>query len=161
TSLLVKPASGLESEKSLFVGPQADDMFANSWSLDGQQMVCTYQSPGGVHLVLVSNEGGTPKPISLGSGNQTNGQLSHDGKWLEYASDESGQWEVYVTTFPGAVGKWQVSRGGGTEPRWRGDDKEIYYLAPGGVINAIATSSEGTFSTGLPQPLFQFHARAQ
>src|SRR5262249_33201251 len=79
-----------------------------------------------------------------------------------YSSDESGQWEVYVTTFPGAVGKWQVSRGGGGEPRWRGDDKEIYYLAPGGVITAVLTSTqEGTFSTGPPQTLFQFHPRAQ
>jgi hypothetical protein len=100
------------------------------------------------------------KPIVVGKGNQTNGQLSHDGKWLAYASDESGQWEVYVTTFPGTVGKWQVSRGGGTEPRWRGDDKEIYYLGLGGALTAVPASSEGTFSTGQPQPLFQFHERA-
>ena len=160
TALLVKAASGLEKEKSLFVGPQADDMFPNSWSLDDRQVVCTYQSPTGMHLALVTADGGNPKPITLGKGNQTNGQISHDGKWLAYASDESGQWEVYVTTFPGLAGKWQVSRGGGTEPRWRGDDKEIYYLGLGGALTAVPASSEGTFSTGQPQPLFQFHERA-
>ena len=160
TALLVKADSGFEKEKSLFVGPQSDDMFPNSWSADDREMVCTYQSPTGIHLVIVSADSGDPKPIVVGKGNQTNGQISHDGKWLAYASDESGQWEVYVTTFPGAVGKWQVSRGGGTEPRWRGDDKEIYYLGAGSVLTAVPASSEGTFSTGQPQPLFQFHQRA-
>jgi hypothetical protein len=65
-----------------------------------------------------------------------------------------------VTTFPGAAGKWQISRGGGTEPRWRGDGKEIFYLGPTGVLTAVPVSTEGTFSTGAPTPLFQFHGRA-
>ena len=79
---------------------------------------------------------------------------------MAYASDESGNWEIYVTTFPGAVGKWQVSRGGGTEPRWRGDGKEIFYLGPTGTMTAVPVSTMGTFSTGTPAPLFQFHGRA-
>ena len=95
-----------------------------------------------------------------GTGNQGNGQISPDGKWVAYASDESGNWEIYVTTFPGGVGKWQVSRGGGTEPRWRGDGKEIFYLGPSGTMTAVAVSTVGTFSTGVPAPLFQFHGRA-
>jgi hypothetical protein len=79
---------------------------------------------------------------------------------VAYASDESGEPEIYVTTFPGAVGKWQVSRGGGTEPRWRGDGKELYYLAPGGMMTAVPVVANETFSTGTPIPLFQFHGRA-
>ena len=122
--------------------------------------MCTYQSPNGSHLSLVSLADGKSTIFNLGKGNQSNGQISHDGKWLAYASDESGQWEVYVTTFPAAAGKWQVSRGGGTEPRWRGDGKEIYYLGPGGMLTTVSVSSEGTFSTGQPVSLFQFHGRA-
>src|SRR5262249_16811893 len=111
-------------------------------------------------LDLLPVDGGDPVALFPEHAHQTNGQISPDGNWLAYASDESGDWEVYVTTFPGAVGKWQVSRGGGTEPRWRGDGKEIYYLAPGGILTAVSVSNEGTFSTGQPTPLFQFHGRA-
>jgi hypothetical protein len=104
--------------------------------------------------------GGNPTPFQVGPGSQKNGQISPDGKWVAYASDESGNWEIYVTTFPGAAGKWQISRGGGTEPRWRGDGREIFYLGPTGVLTAVPVGTEGTFSTGAPTPLFQFHGRA-
>ena len=67
-------------------------------------------------------------PFLSTKSSESNGQISPDGKWVAYASNESGDWEVYVTTFPTAAGKWQVSRGGGTEPRWRGDGKEIFYI---------------------------------
>ena len=79
---------------------------------------------------------------------------------VAYASDESGIWEIYVTSFPGAAGKWQVSRGGGTEPRWRGDGKEMFYLAPSGMLMAVAVNAGSLFATGEPAPLFQIHGRA-
>ena len=68
-------------------------------------------------------------------------------------------WEVYVTTFPNPAGKWQVSRGGGTEPRWRGDGKEIFYISPKGALTAVEISTEGTFSSGAQSVLFQMHGR--
>src|SRR5437763_16219752 len=86
--------------------------------------------------------------------------ISPDGKWVAYESDESGSWEIYVTTFPGAAGKWQVSRGGGTEPRWRGDSKGIFYLGPSGVRTAVPVSTLGTFASGSPVLLVQFSGRA-
>ena len=85
---------------------------------------------------------------------------SPDGKWVAYASDESGAWEIYVTSFPGATGKWQVSRGGGTEPRWRGDGKEIFYIATDGMLTEVPISAQGMFSTGTPAALFQIQGRA-
>ena len=160
TSLMLKATSGLEREKSVLAGPAADDIFPNSWSVDDQQILCTYQSPTGVHLLLAKPADSSSKPFLAGNGNQSNGQISHDGKWVAYTSDESGQWEVYVSTFPAGVGKWQVSRGGGTEPRWRADGKEIFYLGPSGIINTVPVSEEDTFSTGQPEPLFPFHGRA-
>jgi len=89
------------------------------------------------------------------------GQISPDGKWVAYASNESGDWEIYVTTFPTAAGKWLVSRGGGTEPRWRGDGKEIFYIGARSTLTAVPINSEGTFSTGNPTPLFRSQLRAQ
>ena len=53
--------------------------------------------------------------------------------------------------------EWQVSRGGGTEPRWRADGKEIFYIGPLGMLMAVPINSEDTFSTGMPAPLFQTH----
>ncbi len=79
---------------------------------------------------------------------------------MAYASDESGNWEIYVTSFPGAAGKWQVSRGGGTEPRWRGDGKEIFYIAPSGMLMAVPVNGADDLRDRTPAPLFQIHGRA-
>jgi Tol biopolymer transport system component len=158
--LATKPASGLEREKQLYKAPGRDDIIANSWSPDDRQVLATYQNADGSNLVLVPAAGGGSLTPFLKGHNNMNGQISPDGKWVAYASDESGEPEIYVTTFPGAVGKWQVSRGGGTEPRWRGDGKELYYLAPGGMMTAVPVVANETFSTGTPIPLFQFHGRA-
>jgi Tol biopolymer transport system component len=159
--LMLKAASGLEREKIIHQISASDDVIPNSWTPNNKRILYTHQSVSGNHLELLSADGGTPTPLLAGAtGNQSNGQISPDGKWVVYASDESGNWEIYVTTFPGAVGKWQVSRGGGTEPRWRGDGKEIFYLGPTGTMTAVAVSTVGTFSTGTATPLFQFHGRA-
>jgi len=159
-SILVKPATGLEREKQVFRVQNSDDIIPNSWAPGDQQILCTHKGLNTDHLELVPLSGGNPTPFQASSANLSNGQISPDGKWVAYASDESGNWEIYVTTFPGAAGKWQVSRGGGTEPRWRGDGKELFYLGPAGMLTAVPVSTVGTFSTGTPTPLFQFHGRA-
>jgi eukaryotic-like serine/threonine-protein kinase len=158
--LQVKPANGLEANRQLFKLDPSDDIFPNSWSPDDQHILCTLEGDSGYHLELVSAVGETSAAFENGPGNQVNGMISPDGKWVAYASDESGIWEIYVTTFPAGTGKWQVSRGGGTEPRWRGDGKEIFYISPAGVITSVPVSTVGTFSTGNPTPLFQFYRRA-
>jgi Tol biopolymer transport system component len=159
-ALFLKRATGLEREKMQFRSPSSDDTVPNSWSLDDWQILCTHQNPTGYYLELIPASGGTPTRFLSGKGSETNGQISPDGKWAVYASDESGNWEIYVTSFPGAAGKWQISRGGGTEPRWRGDGKEIFYIAPGGILTAVPASSESGFSTGTPATLFQIRGRA-
>jgi Tol biopolymer transport system component len=98
-------------------------------------------------------------PFTSSKASETNGMISPDGKRVAYASNETGEWEIYVTTFPGTQGKWQVSRGGGVEPRWQGDGKAIYYLDPKGVLTAVPLTAQGTFSAGTPSPLFPAHGR--
>jgi Tol biopolymer transport system component len=100
-------------------------------------------------------------PFLTSKASESNGMISPDGKWVAYASNESGDWEIYVTTFPTAAGKWQVSRGGGTEPRWRADGKEIFYIGAGSTLTAVPVSSAGTFAAGNPTPLFRTQLRAQ
>src|SRR5580658_1728981 len=161
-TLVLKPANGLERERRRFTIPATsmDDIIPNSWTLDDQQILFTHQVTAGEYLELIPVAGGDPTRFLTSKGSESNGQISPDGKWVVYASDESGAWEIYVTSFPGAAGKWQVSRGGGTEPRWRADGKEIFYIAPNGILMAVPVNGESIFATGTPAPLFQIHGRA-
>lgn len=168
--LFLKSATGLEKEKPLFMlvlKERLRDIRPNSWTPDSKQILCSMIGDEGgsqghrSNLVLLPASGGDPIPFLTSKADLTNGQISPDGKWVAYASNESGAWEVYVTTFPNAAGKWQVSRGGGAEPRWRGDSKEIFYIGTTGTMMAVPVAGEDTFSTGTPVPLFQVYGRAQ
>lgn len=164
TRIYLKPVRGMAPYKLIFdvrrdeTGAlQNADLVPNSWSLDDKEILCTLQPvTGGSQLVLIPASDGKMTPFLTAGSTENDGQISPDGKWVAYASNESGEWEIYVTSFPGAVGKWQVSRGGGTEPRWRGDGKEIFYIGPKATLTAVPiTIAEGTFSSGNPAPLFQ------
>jgi eukaryotic-like serine/threonine-protein kinase len=167
TEILLKQVQGLSSPTNIFQGgapgsgtQATDDLVPNSWSLDDKQLLCSYQpGGGGIRLALLPVSGGKLAPFLTTKSNQTNGQISPDGKWVAYASDESGDWEIYATSFPSGEGKWQISRGGGTEPRWRGDGKEIYYIGGKATLTAVPVNTEGGFSTGSPTPLFQTQFR--
>jgi eukaryotic-like serine/threonine-protein kinase len=162
--LMSKAASGLEPEKTVLSVKVSQDILPNSWTLDDQEILCTEflddsSSDRATGLFLVPATGGKPKLLLETRGSERTGQISPDGKWVAYASTESGDWEVYVTTFPGAAGKWQVSRGGGMEPRWRGDSKELYYVGQSGTLTAVPVSTDGSFSSGTPVPLFPLRGR--
>ena len=82
--------------------------------------------------------------------------FSPDGRFLAYQSNESGRTEVYVQSFPGPGGKWQISTAGGVEPHWRADGKELYYRAPDQKLMAVDDPDrEAAVTAGTPQPLFQ------
>ena len=63
--------------------------------------------------------------------------VSPDGKWIAFNSDESGRWEVYVAKFPEFSGKRQLSTGGGMQPLWRRDSRELFYFSPQGILMAV------------------------
>ncbi|HUB03129.1 MAG TPA: protein kinase [Terriglobales bacterium] len=159
-ALFEKPSNNLERERKIYQGNVSDDFIPNSWSPDGLHIVATHWTINHPYLVEVSVADGKETPLLSGKPNEIDGQISPDGKWMAYASDETGQWEIYVTSFPGAAGKWQVSRGGGTEPRWRGDGKELFYIASSGVLESVSVNARDVFATGTPSPLFQVHGRA-
>jgi Tol biopolymer transport system component len=161
TRIALKEAQGLQPAKVIFEMLGIDDIVPNSWSRDDKEILCTLQpAAGGSQLVLIPASGGKLVPF-LPTQTETSGQISPDGKWVAYASHESGDWEIYVTTFPSAAGKWQVSRGSGIEPRWRGDGKEIFYIGARSTLTAVPVSTEGAFSSGNPAALFQSQLRAQ
>lgn len=160
-SIFLKRTTGLEREKEALSISGTDDIIPSSWSADDQQILCSHFSSSGSRLDVLSLSSGKIASFLTSRGNQNNGMISPDGKWAAYVSDELGNPEIYITTFPAAAGRWQVSRGGGTEPRWRVDGKEIFYIDPKGMLTAVpVTISADSFATGNPTPLFQIHGRA-
>jgi Tol biopolymer transport system component len=79
-------------------------------------------------------------------------QLSPDGRFLAYQSTESGRWEIYVETFPTGGGRWQVSTGGGTYPRWNPNGKELAYLE-GPQLMVVPVETKAGFVPGAPRPV--------
>jgi len=125
------------------------------WSRDGKYMLFSK----GNELWYVSWPERVAKPLMQTKGTVRNPQFSPDGRWLAYASNETGNMEVYVSSFPSGNGKWQVSSGGGQEPKWRQDGKELFYLSAEGRMMAVAVTTGASFKAGSPVTLFQTHRR--
>ncbi len=87
--------------------------------------------------------------------NVSEGSFSPDSRWIVYVSDESGRKEVFAQSFPTAVAKWRISTEGGTQPRWRRDGKEIFYLAPDGRLMAAAVTAGSALEVASLTPLFK------
>jgi len=85
---------------------------------------------------------------------ESQGQSSPDGRWLAYASNESGRPEVYFPSFPDAGVGVQVSTNGGPQPRWRGDGQELYYLSLDPKLLAAEIITEPTLRVGTSRNLF-------
>jgi Tol biopolymer transport system component len=161
--MYLKNADGTGSEEPLF--ETKEDMFPTSWSRDGRFIA--YVNFGGQKTgrdVWVFPMTGERKPAVFLQSNfvDDEARFSPDGKWMSYSSNESGQREIYVRPFPGPGGKWQVSTGGdaGFRSFWRGDGKEIYYLAADGKMMAAEVNANGgTFSVGMVKPLFEATSR--
>ena len=99
---------------------------------------------------------GKPKPIVHTAFNESDGDISPDGRWLAYLSDESGRSEVYVQPLDGSSGRWQISNtsGGGWSPEWSADGKELFYLTSNGDLMVSVISPGQTFQNGVPRKLF-------
>ena len=86
---------------------------------------------------------------------ESSGQISPDGRWVAYVSDESGRQEIYVRPFPGPGGKWQVSIEGGAEVAWSPKGNELFYRSAGQRMMAVDVQTQPTFSAGKPHLLFE------
>jgi hypothetical protein len=86
--------------------------------------------------------------------NETQSQISPDGRFIAYASDESGRFEVYVQTFPTLGQKWQASAKGGADPRWRGDGRELFYVSSDRKLMAVDVEPGHPTRYGVPRELF-------
>ena len=160
--LYQKLASGA-GDARLLLKTTAGDKYATSSSQDGRFLLYTAKDPEtkGDLWVLPLQGDRKPIPFLRTKFNEGSGQFSRDGRWIAYTSDESGSDEIYVREFSSgsaqgdAGDKWLISKGGGTDPRWRGDGKELFYVAPDGEFMSVNTSAKPIFKAGAPRPLFQ------
>jgi Tol biopolymer transport system component len=160
--LYQKSSSGAGAEELLLEDKL--DKSPASWSPDGRFIL--YESFGGptggdVFVLPLFGER-KPYPLIQTQFNDIPSQFSPDGRWVAYFSNESGKYEVYVVPFPVLSGKWQISKAGGSDPRWSHNGAEIFYLAPDNKLMAVAVNGRGaSFETGAVKPLFEIRgARA-
>ena len=159
--LYTKNADGGEDEKLLPLdASDKGDKYPTAWSPDGKYILYE-RTTQATALWAAEMPGLKTSRLFQGPGTTKSGQFSPDGKWLAYTSNESGKWEIYITSFLELRGKWQVSNTGRTQPRWRGDGKELFYLAPDGKMTAVQLTASEHVDSGPPLPLFQASAREQ
>jgi eukaryotic-like serine/threonine-protein kinase len=154
--LCLRPSDGSGNEEFIHPGNE-QPRYPNDWSPDGKVLACYEAKQGALEIWMLPLSGERkPYPFLQSPFNELGARFSPDGKWVAYTSLESGRPEVYVVPFPGPRGKWQVSTGGGTWPRWRRDGKEIFYLSPDNKIMAAQVRASGSsFEVGAIQPLFE------
>jgi hypothetical protein len=129
-----------------------------SWSPDGVSLLYGVWTPTGSGdvMVLPLTKDAKPQAFAATPFLEMGGQFSPDGRFVVYDSNETGRSEIYIRPFPAAAGKWRVSTDGGTNPRWRADGGELFYIAPDRTLMAVAIGAGvGSPSLSTPRPLFQ------
>jgi len=128
-----------------------------SWSPDGRLVM--FQPDGGrgrSDLYVVDVDGkGKPEPVVKTQYDESGGVFSPDGRWVAYTSDETGRREVFVTSFPPGGGKWQISDGGGSQPKWSGDGRELFFRSDEGVMSARVAAEGSSLRAGKPDLVFR------
>ncbi len=129
-------------------------LVVDGWTPDGRALVVR-QPAVPRHTYLVALDGDrTPRPLVANAFTVDETQVSPDGRWAAYNSDESGTWEVYVARFPAFTSRRRVSTAGGVQPKWRGDGKELFYLALDSSMMSVAIDAGTELTVQRPIKLF-------
>ena len=131
----------------------------SSISADGRQLIVMEDSPKTGWdlsvLPLPPAPGKTPEPLLHTTATEVFGEVSPDGHWFAYQSDESGQNQIWVRPFPNVDGgHWQVSTSGGISPVWSRNGKELFFLDNTDGLIRVLVQTAPTFSAGPPEKLF-------
>ena len=127
----------------------------SSWSPDGKTLLFMQVNPQtSQDLWVMHMTDRKTEPLLLTPVSEAAGRISPDSRWMVYMSDESGRREIYVRSFPGPGGKWQISSDGGQEPVWNPSGREIYYRN-GNKMMAVNMETGSGFSASKPRVLFE------
>ena len=161
--LYLKNSTGIGNKELLL--QTGSPLFADDWSRDGRYII--YESNGSKTKfdlwILPITGDRKPYPFLQTDFNETHSQFSPDGRWVAYVSDESGRAEVYIRSFTASGGKWQISSGGGDQPQWRQDGKELFYLSPAKRLMAVSinTIAGPAIEAGIPVQLLELFVQAR
>jgi Tol biopolymer transport system component len=156
TSIYVKSSNGSAVEEPLVSSPELK--WNPTFSPDGKFIVYAQLNPKtNTDLYNVSTGGDKRvEPFLQTNFLEAQPRVSPNGRWVAYISNETGQFEVYVQTFPVAGNKLLISVAGGSQPQWRADGRGLYYYAPNRKLMAVEVNGDGpTFTVGIAQPLFE------
>ena len=155
SSVYLKAIDGGDEE--LLIRLPDRGVFPKDWSKDGSILTLNIDSPNGIPSLAAMRLTGDRTPFAVGgsvSEREDEAMLTHDGRSVAFVSGQSGSDEVYVAPFPRG-GRRRVSAGGGVQPRWKGDDGELYFVAPGGAIMAVPFRGKEPIEPGTPTQLFR------
>jgi len=150
-NLLMRSADGSGDSERLW--PTSFASFAGAWTPDGGKLV--FMGLAADEDILVgARDDDAPSPLLASRFREMCASLSPDGRWLAYASDESGRSEVYLRPFPGPGAKVQVSTEGGDEPVWAKSGRELFYRNRNQVVAANISTGQ-KLAIGEPEVLFE------
>jgi Tol biopolymer transport system component len=156
-----KDASGVGNERLLYASKERAVI---PWSVspNGATLVFSERDPDTNYdlYTLPLADRAKPSLYFRAPDSQVFGQFSPDGRWLAYASGESGRGELYVTSFPQPVSRYQVSTNGGAQPQWRRDGRELFFrpIRTGGFVSMMAVGVDAAADAlrlGVPKPIFE------
>ena len=159
--IYIKAANGAGTEEHIPAGAKESVGLAD-WLNDGKTLLISVLTPAtSLDLLTYSLTDRTMVPVANTPFEEREGQFSPDGKWLAFASNESGRMEIWVQAYPNAGQKWQVSTNGGSQPRWKGDSRELFYIAANGALmaapfTASPATKSGSASVRIQTPVALF-----
>jgi Tol biopolymer transport system component len=146
-----KSAGGIGNEDLVAESGRLSDV-----SIDGKLLLQLRQ---GLTAISISDQKATSFLPATASGDQA--RFSPNNRWVAFNRSETGRAEVFVVSYPAADQRWQVSTGGGVQPRWRRDGRELFYLALDGTLMSVEVEEADGLRFTRPRPLFQTGARAR
>jgi len=142
-------------EAEPMVAPSGGVQTATDWLKDGSILYQDVSGETNTDLMILPADGDRkPRKLLATRFNEMHGTVSADGRWLAYVTDDSGQPEVYVRSFPQMGAARRVSINGGLWPRWARDGRELYFTERGRLM-AVTVRTSGDFEAGIPAVLFQ------
>ena len=158
--IYLRPVSGQEPAKVIY---EAKTQIAlSTWSSDGRHLFFNRLEPNenGYDVWALDMESLKAEAVLAGPSDQSDASLSPDGRYLAFSSDESGQPQIYVQSYPTAAGRWMVSgdmtAGRAAHPLWRQDGHELFYVR-GNALEAVPVETDNGFTFGTPQYLFSMN----
>jgi serine/threonine-protein kinase len=142
------------SEPERRVTESANTQFPTSWSPDGEKLAYVEFDPDTGLDIWIWRARGKAEPFEKSTFNESAAVFSHDGRFLAFVSNETGEDQVYVRPLDGSSGKRAVSTSGGREPVWGRDGGELFYRDEEWMM-AVPFETEGSFEPGAPRPLFE------